>query len=335
MADRELDLNLLRILVALDRTRNVSRAAAMLGMSQPGFSSALARLRARFHDELFVRGPGGMVPTSRAQRMIQPAADVLAQVTQEILGQPAFDPATTDTEFRLAMADVAEVIYLPRLLRHFAERAPGARVRTHSLPTEALQQAMSAGEIDLAVGYFPDLDKQSFFHQQLYGHTYACIARDGHPLCKRMTLEGYVACGHAVAASPTRSSTLLDKHLRRLGIERRVVLQTPHHLTLPAIVAETDLVATVPLAVGTRFASQGGIRLLALPFEPPRFAVQQHWHRLVHQDPRQQWLRAQVAELFISASSEWSDVDQALYGAQARREGRPRRPPAGKRAAAP
>ena len=43
--DAAFDLNLLRVVVTLGNTRSVTHAAAALGMSQSGFSSALARLR--------------------------------------------------------------------------------------------------------------------------------------------------------------------------------------------------------------------------------------------------------------------------------------------------
>jgi DNA-binding transcriptional LysR family regulator len=293
-----MDLNLLRVLVALDSTRNVSRAAELLGMSQSGFSTALLRLRQQFDDELFIRTAGTMQPTARAQAMVGVASEVLARISEQILDQPGFDPATTATEFRLAMADVAELIYLPSLIRHLAGHAPLSSITTHLPAGEALREAMAAGEIDLAVGYFPDLGTQQFFKQRLYKHTYACIARRGHPLGTRLTIRAYERCGHAVAATPARSTALLDKFLAGKGIERRIVVRTPHHLVLPIVVAQSDLIATVPLAVADHLAASTEVQVLPLPFTPPSFLVQQHWHRIVHKDPRNQWLRTQVQALF-------------------------------------
>ena len=101
--DTDFDLNLLRVLVALERTRNVSRAGELLGMSQSGFSTALARLRRQCGDLLFVRTAGGMTPTPRAERMVSTAHAVLAHVSEGILGEPEFRPADSRTEIRLAM----------------------------------------------------------------------------------------------------------------------------------------------------------------------------------------------------------------------------------------
>lgn len=317
--DTNFDLNLLCVLVTLERTRSVTRAADALGMSQSGFSTALARLRTRFGDALFVRTQSGMEPTPRARQMIETAQGVLLQVQDGILSPPVFDPATARTEFRLAMAAVAETVILPRLLRHLQQHAPHASVSCGLLAPDALPAAMEAGAIDLAIGYFPDLATQAFFQQRLYTHTYACMLRRGHPLAgARMTEKAYVAAGHAVVVSPARSSTLFEQFLQRRGIERRIVLSTPHHLSLPTIIEATDLLSTVPLATGARFAKLGVIALVRLPFKPPSFSVQQHWHRLYQHEPRNAWLRAQVASLFNDATDEWIETEAALYGKEMR-----------------
>lgn len=320
------DLNLLRVLAALDRSGNVSRAAEALGMSQSGFSTALARLRTRFGDQLFVRTANGMEPTPRARQMIETAHAVLSQVQQSILAPPVFDPATSHTEFRLAMADVAEIVFMPRLLRHLQTHAPFARVSCGPMLTPQLVDAMEAGSVDLALGYFPDLGAQAFFHQRLYTHTYACMMRSDHPLVgSRLTEKSYAAAGHAVVSSPSRSTVLFEQFLQNRGIERRIVLTTPHHLSLPAILAQSDLIATVPLAAGARFAELGGIELIRLPFKPPSFAVQQNWHRLFNQEPRNRWLRQQVALLFNDATDEWIGIENRLYGKELRQRPYPGR----------
>src|SRR5260370_6192857 len=125
-------------------------------MSQSGFSSALARLRRHCGDELFVRTPNGMVETAIARRYIEVAAAAIEAVEQQMRVPAAFDPASIRTEFRLVMPDVAEMVFLPRLLKHLKRVAPYATVRCDALPKESLQQALGDGAADLALGYFPD-----------------------------------------------------------------------------------------------------------------------------------------------------------------------------------
>jgi DNA-binding transcriptional LysR family regulator len=320
---REFDLNLLRVLLALDRTRHVTKAAELLEMSQSGLSSALARLRQHTGDKLFVRGPTGMVPTPRAQKMIDAAAHALTAVDEGVLAAPAFEPASTRTQFRLAMSDLAEIVFLPRLLHHLQQVAPLACVSCDSLPEESLMPALVNGEVDLALGYFPELSTQAHFHQRLYRHTFACLIRRGHPLDRgRLTLKAFTQLGHVVVTSPSRSGKLFESWLKRKRIDRRVVLKTPHHLSLPAIVETTDLIATVPLAVGMRFADANALDLMPLPFRPLPFNVEQHWHRRFQNDPRHRWLRQQVASLFNEMSDRWVAVERQLYGAEIRKQTR-------------
>ena len=115
-------------------------------------------------------------------------------------------------------------------------------------------------------------------------------------------------------SSPARTNALFEAFLERRSIKRRIVLETPHHLSLPAIIESTDLMATVPLATGARFVQLGTVMLARLPFTPPSFAVQQHWHPLVHHDARSQWLRRQIAQLFNVDTDEWSELQASLYG---------------------
>ena len=52
----DIDLNLLLLFQRLMQERRVSSVAEQMNMSQPGVSNALAKLRRRLGDPLFVRG---------------------------------------------------------------------------------------------------------------------------------------------------------------------------------------------------------------------------------------------------------------------------------------
>jgi DNA-binding transcriptional LysR family regulator len=211
------------------------------------------------------------------------------------------------------MTDLAEVVFLPRLLNQLQAVAPHVNVRSESLPEEEVQQALSNGRVDLALGYFPELKGELFFRQRLYSHTFACIVQKNHPLDRGvMSAAIFSKLGHVEVSSPSRTGKLLESLLQRRGIVRRVVLRTPHHLSLPAIVESTNLVATVPLAVAVWFARHG-VKLVPLPFNPGSFEVHQHWHRRYHQDARHRWLRQQISALFNDATDSWREIAEKLY----------------------
>src|SRR5882757_537737 len=222
-----LDLNLLRVLLALDRTRHVTRAAELLNMSQSGFSSALSRLRTYSNDQLFVRTSAGMVPSPYGRRMIDAATAALATIEDGFLAQPDFDPTSAHGEFSFAMTDLGRSSFLPRLLNHLQKIAPNVNVHSQSLPEEQVQQALSNGQVDLALGYFPDLTGELFFRQRLYSHTFACIVQRDNPLVSGgMSASTFAKLGHVEVSSPSRTGRLFEQILQRNGIRRRVVLRT-------------------------------------------------------------------------------------------------------------
>ena len=63
---RRLDLTLLILFERLLKTRNMSRTAASMGLTQSAVSHGVGRLRSVFGDALFVRKGAGVEPTPRA-----------------------------------------------------------------------------------------------------------------------------------------------------------------------------------------------------------------------------------------------------------------------------
>src|SRR5687767_4686509 len=111
-----MDLNLLRVFLAIYEAKSVGGAALALNMSQPGLSTALARLRKQLGDPLFLRGATGMEPTSRGRELAESVRGIMRTIDTEVLKPPVFDPATSRREFRIALTDIAEGIYLPTVL---------------------------------------------------------------------------------------------------------------------------------------------------------------------------------------------------------------------------
>ena len=305
MYPKKFDLNLLAVAAAIEETRSVTRAAQLLGLSQPGLSTALARLRLQFGDPMFVRTSLGMEATPRGMVVVAEARKVLQRVNQRILNTPEFIPSEATTEFRFAMPDIAEMRFAPTIIKAFKELAPHAVMRTSVYEPGRLEQAMETGEVDLAFGYFPDLKGSNFFQQRLITHSFSCMMRVSHPAASGLTPSVFTDLDHVVVEAPIRSQELIERYFEQHGIVRRIAMRTTHYLTLPVIVAESDLVATVPSAVGAVFAKLGTVELVAPPYRVPTFPIRQHWHRRFDKDPRNQWLRELIATLF-GPTSQWT-----------------------------
>jgi DNA-binding transcriptional LysR family regulator len=293
------DLNLLPIAVALYDELSVSRAARRLGMSQPAVSKALRRLRDTFGDPLFVRGPSGITPTPRARAVVGAARPHLQQLQEDLLRDEPFEPSVSTRPIALAMSDIAEMAFFPSILEHLRAHAPKCPVSTVSVSDPDLAPGLERGDIDLAAGYFPSLALRNFRQRRLSKHAFACLMRAGHPLWKsRLTVSGYLAAEHVVIRPESRSQEILERFIERRKMRRKIAMYTSHVLSVPFIVMESDLVATVPYAVATRFSSLTPQVVAALPPFELSYDLKLHWHRRFDNEPRSMWLREQLAIIF-------------------------------------
>lgn len=299
MKDMDFDLNLLPVVLAIAEEHSVSRAALKLGWSQPKVSIALAKLRRTLDDPLFVRGARGMEPTPRALSLLAPTRDILSRVRNDVLMSAAFDPARTTRRFTFALSDIGEMTFLPKLLAYLQQHAPGATVVSVTLPPDAISEGLEAGEIDLAIGFFPDLKARNFFQQRLFTHTFISLINARHRIKgDQISMEDFLRVGHAVVRAEGRSQELFEQLLTRYRVERRIVLSTPHFMSIPFIIAATDLLVTVPYAVGESFLKIPSIRLIRPPLDIPKFDLKQHWHRKYHKDEANAWIRTIIAKRF-------------------------------------
>ena len=104
-----IDLNLLVAFEALMEERHVTRAGQRIGLAQPSMSSALARLRALFDDDLLVRTAEGMQPTARALALARPVSEALEQIRRTLDSGPGFDPGSARRHFTIAEIGRAHV----------------------------------------------------------------------------------------------------------------------------------------------------------------------------------------------------------------------------------
>ena len=296
----ELDLNLLRVLVAIDDKRSVSAAAVQLQRSQPSVSTALGKLRAFFADPLFVRSGNTMQPTPRVTEIMGPVREVLSRIGMDIVASPTFAPASSHQPIVLALSDVGEVVFLPGILKQLRQAAPATSLRSVSLPAEDVARGLEAGTIDLALGYFPDLTRHNFFQQTLFSDSFTCLIRADHPVkSARLSQKQFLQLDHAVVRAESRTEEVIERFLARRRIKRRITLTTPHFASVPPIVEQSDLVVTVPVPLARYFSTVSArIRVVKPPFDAPRIDLKQIWHRKFHHDARNRWLRSLMCDLF-------------------------------------
>ena len=302
-----LDLNLLLTLDTVLVERSVVRAARRLHVTPSAISNALARLRAALEDPLLVRSGRGVVPTPRAAALAPALARALRDLDQAIHGD-GFDPSTTDRELTLAVADVGQVVKLPRIVAALAREMPRARLRVLSIDTLFASGGLAGTEIDVVIGAG---EKAPGVHATpLYEEHIVLVARAGHPTIRsqRVTKPQLAALRHVeVQVAPGRGSRPLAASYAALGVARDLAVVVPTFTAAAAVVASTDLVASLPASIVRVLGPRLALRRVATPLAPVGTKISLLWHERTHQDPA---LRA-FRDLLIQASRAASSATSA------------------------
>lgn len=286
-----IDVSLLQVVRALARHGTVTAAAASLGLTQSTVSYALGRLRAHYNDQLFVPAGKQLTRTPLATRLIEEAERILQDFERVESLTETFDPRRSRRRFRIHMIDVAEVLILPGLMKRLSEEGLLVEIDVVRIPGGEVWGELESGRLDLVVGT-PWKSQPTLFRQKLLAEHYVGIARKGHPLQHQLeTLEGYLRCSHCVVKPRGPTLGRIEAALAALSPERRVPLQVTDFLSVPSIVASTDVVAAVPSTLVALHPHRNHLQVFSLPIAQTGFVVMQHWHKLAHSDAANVWLR--------------------------------------------
>jgi len=284
------DLNLLRVLDALLREQNVSRAAERLALSQPAVSNALGRLRELLDDPLLVRVGRSMQPTPRAQALEAPIRAALQQIEQSLTAGEAFDPASSRQRFRIAVTDYVELICMPRLVELLSRQAPGIRLDIQHLSPSLPAEALDKGELDLVLGRFEEVPAR-FARRHWMSETLQLALRRDHPRIAggALDLDTFLGLRHLwVHGGQTRG--MVDQWLGEQGLSREILYTTPNYLQAAHIVASSELAAVLPTQLARHFAALLPLQLFDLPFHLGPFHLEIVSPAQRQRDAALQWL---------------------------------------------
>jgi len=289
-----IDLNLLIAFESLLDERHVGRAANRVGLSQPAFSNAIARLRVRLDDPLFVRTSQGMLPTPKAEQLGGPIRSALSLLRQTLEAPRSFDPSTSAQRFRIALSDDIELRLVPLLSKSISSSQVQLQTRRLDGIFIIPESELRKGTLDLAVRYFPDARSlaPSFVMETLSEERNVVVARRGHPAFKKkLTLERLLKLDHAAVIYRNEPWGLIDNELAARGLRRRLRLALPHTLSVLHAVASSDLVACIQESAASHFGPALGLVSHTEPIGLPPFVLRMVWHRQRSDDPAHRWLR--------------------------------------------
>jgi DNA-binding transcriptional LysR family regulator len=178
-------------------------------------------------------------------------------------------------------------------------------VRVLPLTTRDPRKLLEQGEVDCAVGYFPNavaaLVSQAGMaqirHLRLYESEYVCVMRKGHPLADEpLTLDAYCAARHLLVSFSGRAHGFTDEALAALNRTRRIVLTVNQFFTAGRVVAQSDLLTVLPASFVEATGYKQQLVEKALPMPLARVHVEMLWHLRSDEHPAQRWLRERLLE---------------------------------------
>ncbi|MEM8837159.1 MAG: LysR substrate-binding domain-containing protein [Pseudomonadota bacterium] len=281
-----IDLNLLKVLNEIEKRGSVTLAAEALGLGQPAVSQALARLRVTLNDDLFVRGPGGMVPTPRMAELTGPLRTALGQIEHSLFGHQSFDEAQTDTRFFIGASDYAASLFVPKIMKAMAERMPKAALSILRADKSDAERLLLNGEIDAALGLFTE-KSEWIRYRHLYRERHVCVFNpDLLNLPDPLLIKDYAAYDHLLVSLNGSPSGFIDELLEKEGLTRRVALTTPYFLQCADLLEYLPLIATLPERFVRHSSSLSKMSVRHLPFDNAGFDVSVAWRKGDEKNPR-------------------------------------------------
>lgn len=287
------DLNLLVAFDAMLAEGSVSGAARRVGLSQPAMSKRLGRLRALFRDDLFVRSGDGVRPTERALDLADAIRSALRQISDALGGYDRFDASRSARTFRIGAMDHTAAVLLPRIVAMLRAQAPHGALVVRAMDRRELTGALERGDIDVALAVLPDAPA-TIKRAALFEERYVSLVSAHHPeVKKKLTLAQFLKCPHLLITHVGDLKGAVDRLLDERGLKRHVAMSLPYHLAAPAIIAESDMIATLSERV-VHLSAWPGVRAFPAPIEFPSFRETMLWHRRNDNDPAHAWLRGLI-----------------------------------------
>lgn len=275
----DLNLHLLEQFVALARTKNFTRAADELHLSQSALSRAIQKLEDQLGSPLFERKPREVLLTDLGELLLERARKIL-QLMEDTFSE--LSEAGRRGRIRLGAIPTIAPYFLPALLSQFARRHRDIQVIVQEDTTDNLIRRCSHGEIDLAILAQPviarHLEVEPLFEEELL-----LVAPVAHPLAtaKSVKIEAlesfpFVTLNEAHCLAENISSFCRRKSVQPVTVERTSQLATVQELValdhgvsiVPEMARKID---TSDKRVYRSFAGEKPVRTVAMMWNAGRF----------------------------------------------------------------
>ncbi|MEU1287972.1 LysR family transcriptional regulator [Kitasatospora sp. NPDC005856] len=291
------DLNLLVALHALLEERHVSRAAERIGVTQPAASAMLGRLRRHFDDELLERVGNRYQLTPLGAQLQEQAGSVLELSDRLFATKSQFEPATSEREFTLSVADYTAAVLGPRLLDAFEKQAPRATLRFRRLgmpethPGEDAEPTVD-GLIAPHGSLFHGMPNLPLFTDEWV----ALVDRDNPAADNPPSTEDLAVLNWVLGQFDPHNAPFMLQRLTETGRQLRPHAVTDSFLALPLYITGTDRIAVLQRRLTEAMPLPSTLRVIPCPFDAGPINEALWWHPVHTHDAGHRWLRTLIQD---------------------------------------
>jgi LysR family hydrogen peroxide-inducible transcriptional activator len=265
--------------VALARTRNFTRAAEELNLSQSALSRSIQKFEDLLGQPLFDRKPREVLLTTLGELLHERAKEIL-KLVEETFSE--LSEAGRRQRIRLGAIPTIAPYLLPRLLGVFSQRYPDISVIVQEDTTDTLIKSCRQGDIDLAIVALPisakDLEVEPLFSEELL-----LVLPIGHPLASQQAImvEAVSSYPFVMLNEAHCLAENISSFCRRQSIQPITVERTSQLTTVQELVSLNHGVSIIPemarnidqsdQRVYCSFSGEKPTRTVAIMWNPARF----------------------------------------------------------------
>lgn len=295
MTLRRVNLNMLPVLDALIRHRNVTQAGREVGLSQSATSHILLRLREHFGDELLVPSGRKMVLTHRA-RALSKSLQAALETISRLLETDRFDPMTAVRSFRIGTSDYIGALLLPRLMKDIEDAA--GLVIDLDWTDRDVGRKLRSGELDLAIlprGMLEeDLRSSELFVDELV----VIASRQNRRVTRNLSLETFLDLPYAsFVRDKAEVLAVAEQQLMRNRLSPRRRLVVKEFMLLPHLVSTTNYITILHRRLAEAMRATMPIKIVPLPFPADPVRIDAYWSHVADSDAGHTWLRGRIRAL--------------------------------------
>jgi len=293
-----IDLNQLKVLIALDEERNITRAASKLFVSQSAASHSLSKLRERFNDPLFIRTSQGMMPTAFVQKMLPILRQGMGSIERSVTVEKNFDPAHDPHTFYIGACDYFEFIAMPELAAICTESAKNIRISVDINSEHVKIDRVEGGHLDLYVGVDNIQKIPNNFNQHPWiTDKYVGVVAKWRDIPNKLTLNQFAAESQVHLPISGSAADVIDNWLQQQNSYRNIQMIAQSYSVGGLISARSGLLFCAPSKVANQLVKMLPLKIITLPEGIPDLSLSILSHKLYDYHGSVKWLLKQILSI--------------------------------------